>query len=251
MDRAIRRQPAKGDVFGQPVWKESDIGQSAASVRALTYCDLHCIKRDNLLEVLKFYSAFANSFSRSLVLTYNLRNRLVFRKISDVQREKELNELHKNQPPLAPDHPVRRLISRFCSVASSTAGPISRSNSVSSADPRERNAEPTAPDSAAQPPTMPAHGWGRLMNARRDLRSLKPGTTFADQPAKSSCANQATTGPTSCERFDEQDRQHEKMIQRIDQIRGQYLARIKTMSKKIDQMDERINEVVHLLKNIT
>ncbi|OON17686.1 hypothetical protein X801_06475 [Opisthorchis viverrini] len=74
--QGVQLSTGKGDVFGQPVWKEADVGQSAASVRALTYCDLHCIKRDNLLEVLKFYSAFANSFSRSLVLTYNLRNRV-------------------------------------------------------------------------------------------------------------------------------------------------------------------------------
>ena len=52
------------------------MGQSAANVRALTYCDLHTIKRDKLLEVLDFYQAFANSFARNLVLTYNLRHRV-------------------------------------------------------------------------------------------------------------------------------------------------------------------------------
>lgn len=66
----------KGDVFGDCFWKEPTLGQSAASVRALTYCDLHCIKRDRLLEVLDFYHAFANSFARNLLLTYNLRNRV-------------------------------------------------------------------------------------------------------------------------------------------------------------------------------
>jgi hypothetical protein len=45
-------------------------------VRALTYCDLHTIKRDKLLEVLDFYQAFANSFARNLVLTYTLRHRV-------------------------------------------------------------------------------------------------------------------------------------------------------------------------------
>lgn len=55
------------------------VGQSAANVRALTYCDLHAIKRDKLLEVLDFYQAFANSFARNLLLTYNLRHRLIFR----------------------------------------------------------------------------------------------------------------------------------------------------------------------------
>ncbi|VDP00585.1 unnamed protein product, partial [Schistosoma curassoni] len=66
----------KGDIFGQPIFKDTDVGQSAASVRALTYCDLQCIKRDKLIDILKFYSQFAVSFSRTLVLSYNLRNRV-------------------------------------------------------------------------------------------------------------------------------------------------------------------------------
>ena len=68
--------PGKGDVFGDNFWKEGTFGQSAANVRALTYCDLHIIKRDRLLEVLDFYHAFANSFARNLTLTYNLRHRV-------------------------------------------------------------------------------------------------------------------------------------------------------------------------------
>uniref|UniRef100_A0A1I8HWC0 Potassium voltage-gated channel protein eag n=1 Tax=Macrostomum lignano TaxID=282301 RepID=A0A1I8HWC0_9PLAT len=106
----------KGDVFGDTFWKENPLGQSAASVRALTYCDLHCIKRNCLLDVLNFYQAFSNSFARNLVLTYNLRHRIVFRKIADVRRERELAERGKFEPPLmdlSSDHPVRKLISRF------------------------------------------------------------------------------------------------------------------------------------------
>lgn len=71
----------KGDVFGDEFWKTSGkTGQSAANVRALTYTDLHVIKRDALMQVLSFYKAFANSFARNLVLTYNLTNRLKFRR---------------------------------------------------------------------------------------------------------------------------------------------------------------------------
>lgn len=66
----------KGDVFGDSFWTNPSVGQSAANVRALTYCDLHTIKRDRLLEVLDFYQAFANSFARNLVLTYNLSHRV-------------------------------------------------------------------------------------------------------------------------------------------------------------------------------
>lgn len=78
----------KGDVFGDSFWKDSAVGQSAANVRALTYCDLHTIKRDRLLEVLDFYQAFANSFARNLTLTYNLRHRLIFRKVPPAPAER-------------------------------------------------------------------------------------------------------------------------------------------------------------------
>ncbi|XP_071996297.1 voltage-gated delayed rectifier potassium channel KCNH1 isoform X4 [Engystomops pustulosus] len=105
----------KGDVFGDIFWKETTLAPSCANVRALTYCDLHVIKRDALQKVLEFYSAFSHSFSRNLILTYNLRKRIVFRKISDVKREEEEWMKSKNEAPLIlpPDHPVRRLFQRF------------------------------------------------------------------------------------------------------------------------------------------
>lgn len=68
--------PGKGDVFGDVFWKETTLAHACANVRALTYCDLHVIKREALLKVLEFYTAFANSFSRNLILTCNLRKRV-------------------------------------------------------------------------------------------------------------------------------------------------------------------------------
>ncbi|EPB78175.1 cyclic nucleotide-binding domain protein [Ancylostoma ceylanicum] len=105
----------KGDVFGDEFWKNNgSTGQSAANVRALTYTDLHMIKKDKLMEVLNFYKAFANSFARNLVLTYNLTHRLKFRKVVDVKREKELDARRKNEKlTLPPDHPVRKLLFRM------------------------------------------------------------------------------------------------------------------------------------------
>ncbi|XP_034040146.1 potassium voltage-gated channel subfamily H member 1a isoform X4 [Thalassophryne amazonica] len=105
----------KGDVFGDVFWKEVTLAQACANVRALTYCDLHIIKRDALQKVLEFYTAFANHFSRNLLLTYNLRKRIIFRKISDVKREEEERQRRKNEAPLnlPPDHPVRKLFQRF------------------------------------------------------------------------------------------------------------------------------------------
>ncbi|KAM3717132.1 Potassium voltage-gated channel protein eag [Dirofilaria immitis] len=104
----------KGDVFGDEFWKQLGTGQSAANVRALTYTDLHSIKKNKLMEVLDFYKAFANSFARNLVLTYNLTRRLKFRKVVDVKREKELDERRKNEKLTVPaEHPVRKLLFRM------------------------------------------------------------------------------------------------------------------------------------------
>ncbi|XP_067097897.1 potassium voltage-gated channel subfamily H member 5-like [Osmerus mordax] len=105
----------KGDVFGDVFWKETTLARACANVRALTYCDLHVISRDALLKVLEFYTAFANSFSRNLILTCDLRKRIIFRKIADVKREEEERRRHKNEAPLSipVDHPVRKLFQRF------------------------------------------------------------------------------------------------------------------------------------------
>lgn len=64
----------ENDVFGDDICHESTVGQSAVDVLALTYCDLHWIQRDALIEVLEFYPEFANKFTKNLVLSYNLRD---------------------------------------------------------------------------------------------------------------------------------------------------------------------------------
>ncbi|KTG37580.1 hypothetical protein cypCar_00006104, partial [Cyprinus carpio] len=64
----------KNDVFGEPLNLYTDPGHSNADVTALTYCDLHCIQRDDLLEVLDMYPAFGESFWRNLEITFNLRD---------------------------------------------------------------------------------------------------------------------------------------------------------------------------------
>jgi hypothetical protein len=43
-------------------------------VRALTYCDLHKIHRDDLLDVLDLYPEFYQSFSSNLEITFNMRD---------------------------------------------------------------------------------------------------------------------------------------------------------------------------------
>ena len=62
--------------MGDQFWIESCANQCMANVRALTYCDLHLIKSDKLMEVLRFYQQFAVVFEDTLKLTYNLRKRV-------------------------------------------------------------------------------------------------------------------------------------------------------------------------------
>ena len=67
-----------GDSLGDLFWKENTLGQCMVNVKSLTYCNMHIIKREKLLEVLNFYTPFANSFERNLNLSYNLRKRVQF-----------------------------------------------------------------------------------------------------------------------------------------------------------------------------
>ncbi|XP_023318919.1 potassium voltage-gated channel protein eag isoform X2 [Trichogramma pretiosum] len=159
----------KGDVFGDSFWKDSAVGQSAANVRALTYCDLHTIKRDKLLEVLDFYQAFANSFARNLILTYNLRHRLIFRKVADVRREKELAERRKNEPQLdqSQDHLVRKIFSRFRRerhAADVEKGDEKEEKISSGSLVRKVVAAPAEPE-ASGPGRPRASKWGRLLGS--------------------------------------------------------------------------------------
>ncbi|XP_044749283.1 potassium voltage-gated channel protein eag isoform X2 [Coccinella septempunctata] len=189
----------KGDVFGDSFWKDNAVGQSAANVRALTYCDLHTIKRDKLLEVLDFYQAFANSFARNLILTYNLRHRLIFRKVADVKREKELAERRKNEPQLdqSQDHLVRKIFSKFRRDRSQHQSNSQQSSDVEKGDETDKvNPKPlpttklsavaekngnggAVKTTVARPVTgRPASKWGRLLGSA----SLDSGCEGSTQP---------------------------------------------------------------------
>ncbi|XP_045077039.1 potassium voltage-gated channel subfamily H member 6-like isoform X2 [Coregonus clupeaformis] len=64
----------KNDIFGEPIYLFGRPGKSSADVRALTYCDLHRILRDDLLEVLDMYPDFSDCFWTNLEITFNLRD---------------------------------------------------------------------------------------------------------------------------------------------------------------------------------
>eukprot|EP00057_Strongylocentrotus_purpuratus_P014942 XP_011669416.1 PREDICTED: potassium voltage-gated channel subfamily H member 7 isoform X3 [Strongylocentrotus purpuratus] len=64
----------KDDVFGENICEHEIVGKSKCNVRALTYCDLHKILRDDLLEVLEMYPEFAEQFTKNLEITFELRD---------------------------------------------------------------------------------------------------------------------------------------------------------------------------------
>ncbi|KAM8857926.1 voltage-gated inwardly rectifying potassium channel KCNH7 [Synchiropus picturatus] len=64
----------KNDIFGEMIHLFAKPGKSNADVRALSYCDLSTIQREDLLEVLDMYPEFADTFFTNLELTFNLRD---------------------------------------------------------------------------------------------------------------------------------------------------------------------------------
>ncbi|XP_061110453.1 potassium voltage-gated channel subfamily H member 6-like [Conger conger] len=64
----------KNDIFGEPINLYARPGKSSADVRALTYCDLHKIQREDVLEVLDMYPEFCDHFWGNLEITFNLRD---------------------------------------------------------------------------------------------------------------------------------------------------------------------------------
>ncbi|KAL2081448.1 hypothetical protein ACEWY4_023301 [Coilia grayii] len=64
----------KNDIFGEMIHLYAKPGKSNADVRALSYCDLHTIQREDLLDVLDMYPEFSDHFLTNLELTFNLRD---------------------------------------------------------------------------------------------------------------------------------------------------------------------------------
>ncbi|KAG7488697.1 hypothetical protein MATL_G00036460 [Megalops atlanticus] len=113
----------KNDIFGEPINLYARPGKSNADVRALTYCDLHKIHREDVLEVLDMYPEFSDHFWSNLEITFNLRdtnmipgspssddsecigfNRLRRRKLSFRRRtekdDADAGEIKKSQKPI-------------------------------------------------------------------------------------------------------------------------------------------------------
>uniref|UniRef100_A0A673C7B4 Potassium voltage-gated channel, subfamily H (eag-related), member 6b n=1 Tax=Sphaeramia orbicularis TaxID=375764 RepID=A0A673C7B4_9TELE len=64
----------KNDIFGELIHLYDEPGKSNSDVITITYCDLHRIPREDLLEVLDMYPSFADNFWRNLEITFDLRD---------------------------------------------------------------------------------------------------------------------------------------------------------------------------------
>ncbi|XP_034563754.1 potassium voltage-gated channel subfamily H member 6 [Notolabrus celidotus] len=73
-DEAVVAILEKNDIFGELINLYDEPGKSNSDVYTITYCDLHRIQRDDLLEVLDIYPSFADNFWRNLEITCDLRD---------------------------------------------------------------------------------------------------------------------------------------------------------------------------------
>ncbi|KAM9426559.1 voltage-gated inwardly rectifying potassium channel KCNH6 [Pholidichthys leucotaenia] len=64
----------KNDIFGEHIHLYDEPGKSNSDVHTITYCDLHRILRDDLLEVLDMYPNFSSTFWRNLEITFDMRD---------------------------------------------------------------------------------------------------------------------------------------------------------------------------------
>ncbi|KAF6773574.1 hypothetical protein AHF37_07399 [Paragonimus kellicotti] len=187
-------------------------------------------------------------------------------------RERELSEMRRNQPPLsslAPDHPVRRLIFRFCTAASSNISQLSRSSSVSSNEPRDRSAlEPCPTDKPQQVATTSAasltdaslvekaSGWSRLLNVPKTVnqttnqesdptqaQSVSVSEHVSPANAKGSAAECNPVPVVVVEPEAEENRFQNEIMFKIKDIHTGFLNKLSLMSDYMSEMERRIEQI--------
>ena len=74
MYRYVYLHPGKNDVVGENFCLRTDIGRSKGTVRALTYCDLLALSREDLMDVIRLYPEFKDHFARKVEVTVDMRD---------------------------------------------------------------------------------------------------------------------------------------------------------------------------------
>uniref|UniRef100_A0A672RZ80 Voltage-gated inwardly rectifying potassium channel KCNH2 n=1 Tax=Sinocyclocheilus grahami TaxID=75366 RepID=A0A672RZ80_SINGR len=104
----------KNDIFGEPINLYARPGKSRSDVRALTYCDLHKIHRDDIVEVLDMYPEFSDYFWSNLEITFNLRD-----VSSHMSTEEKLNRTTFRTQNLSKQHEDRQAAHRDSDIFAS------------------------------------------------------------------------------------------------------------------------------------
>jgi potassium voltage-gated channel Eag-related subfamily H member 2 len=86
----------KDDIFGENPLSHDDIGKSSCNVRALTYCDLHKINREDLFQVLEMYPEFGIEFIKDLQITFDLRDEMLVNESRDLRLKLEYSTLTRS-----------------------------------------------------------------------------------------------------------------------------------------------------------
>ncbi|XP_014383716.1 PREDICTED: potassium voltage-gated channel subfamily H member 2 isoform X2 [Myotis brandtii] len=116
----------KNDIFGEPLNLYARPGKSNGDVRALTYCDLHKIHRDDLLEVLDMYPEFSDHFWSSLEITFNLRDRGAGGWLQPAtQAQAVFPQAHRQGPRPPGELPGGEPLTEDCEKSSDTCNPLS------------------------------------------------------------------------------------------------------------------------------
>ena len=136
---------------------------------------------------------------------------IIFRKVADVKKEKELAEKRKNDPPLelANDHPVRKLISRFRKMGDKANGPDSEKGnnslarlSISESRPLGSTKIINVSETSAPVTNVPKLGggaskWGKLLAGTNNNDLYKvPESTVTDRQKLSEKNNEASKSIT-------------------------------------------------------
>ncbi|XP_066519815.1 potassium voltage-gated channel subfamily H member 7 [Hoplias malabaricus] len=124
----------KNDIFGEMIHLYAKPGKANADVRALSYCDLHTLDREELLEVLEMYPEFADYFWSNLDLTFNLRD-----------ENTKLNTLRQRDLYTAgsdSDQEEQNSRSKTCFKSKQPAGTPSRQRETENERGREMDAHP-------------------------------------------------------------------------------------------------------------
>ncbi|XGW14593.1 hypothetical protein V3C99_000691 [Haemonchus contortus] len=238
-DNTVMGILGKDDIFGENPLLYEDVGKSSCNVRALTYCDLHKILRDDLLDVLDMYPEFAENFCKNLIITYNLRDesqstRKRFDRHKLLRMSSSLNKDRYGTP--VDDSADRQRRSGTDSVSRTDSNPMDRRQSGGSRG-----------SSRYSPPHVRAEATPLLRRAQHDndddavfedIRAFSRGNTVTVSPTVHHDSN--GNGAGQFRGYDERETTED---QRIVQL----TRRLNTIENQLERMQNKMNTDFELL----